>query len=549
LKSEVSLIKESKRLNEIITVMAKYGLAEWLNKTNIDWIKKSLKTSKGKDISSYSKEERMRLALTELGTTFIKLGQILSTRSDLVGIELSEELSKLQLATPADGIAKIRSRIKKEFGVKSIDELFVDFKNKPMASASIAQVHQAKLHSGQDVVVKVMHSDIEDDIKEDLKILTKLATLAERHGGIFRFIQPTRLIREFSKTTLDELDFRKELKNIDQFTKNFENDDRVVFPTGFKDFSGKTVLTMSFVEGLSLNKAGELDWSQDYKSNFTEQSAGVFMDMMFRDSFYHADPHPGNLLVRDDGILGVIDCGMVAKLDQKTNHIFEELIIGAAEKDAEHIKNTIFEMTTLPKGVDYEMLTNQIDDFIDKYLDLPLNEFDMSAAIEDITLIIQQHHLIVPPKMTSLLRVVALLEGSSRLLNPEFNIAVLFEKYQIKIFKRRIAPKALFKKMIKNLRQWEHVVELFPTALNKLLRKAGSDNFEVNLDHGNLEKSVNRVVMGLITSALFLGSSMLWSFKVPPVFHGYSVFGIIGVAISSILTFNLIRDIRRSDKK
>ena len=548
MKLSPRLNKGSKRFKEIVSTLAKYGLAEWLGKTNIDWIKDSLRTSKGKNISNYSAEERVRLALTELGTTFIKLGQILSTRSDLVGQELSDELSKLQSATPADGIAKIRKRIETEFGIKSIDELFVDFKIRPIASASIAQVHHATLHSGQEVVVKVMHMDIEDNINEDLKILAHLAAFAEKYDSMLKLIHPTRLIREFTDTMLDELDFRKELNNIERFTKNFENDKRVVFPTVFPECSGRTVLTMSFVEGLALNKVGKLDWSQEYKSNFAKQCAGVFMDMMFRDSFYHADPHPGNLLVREDGTLGVIDCGMVGKLDQKTNLIFEELIIGIAEKDAEHIKNTILEMTTLPKGVDMEKLTYQIDDFIEKYLDLPLNAFDMSASIEDLTQIIQQHHIMTPSKISSLLRVVTLLEGSSRLLNPDFNIAVLFEKYQIEIFKRRMSPKYVFKKMMKNLRQWEHIVELFPVAMNKFLHRAGSDNFEINLDHGNLDKSVNRVVMGLITSALFLGSSLLWSFKVPPVFNGYSVFGIIGVLISSILTYNLIRDIRKNDK-
>ncbi len=538
----------TKRFREIVSVLARYGLAEWLGKSNIDWIKKSLKTSSGKDISRFSEKERIRMALTELGTTFIKLGQMLSTRSDLIGEELSQELGKLQSDTPKEGIASIRSTIKREFGIKSIDELFQDFQVRPLASASIAQVHKATLNSGEDVVVKVMHTGIEDNIKEDLKIMGALAGFAERYGGVFRLMQPSRLVSEFSKTMLEELDFRKEFRNIEKFTKNFEDDERVVFPKGYAGHSGRTVLTMSFVEGLPLSRVDELNWSSEFKDSFTKDSAGVFMDMMFRDAFYHADPHPGNLLVRDDGKLGVIDCGMVSRLDQKTNHIFEELIIGAAEKNAEHIKNTIFDMSSIPKGVNYDKLTGQLDDYIDKYLDLQLNEFDMSSAIEDITVIIQQHHLIIPPKMSTLLRVVTLLEGSSRLLNPEFNIAVLFEKYKLEIFKRRMTPMALFQKMIKNVRQWEHVVELFPIAMGKFLRKAGSDDFEINLDHGNLDKSVNRIVMGLITSALFLGSSMLWSFKVPPVFHGYSVFGIIGVGISSVLTFNLIRDIRKNEK-
>lgn len=534
------------RFKEIISILTKYGIGDWLADTNIDWIKKHLKTSKGKDITKFSKEERVRLAITELGTTFIKFGQILSTRSDLVGTKLAEELSKLQSSTPADGIVKVRKRIKKEFDVKSIDELFSDFSTKPMASASIAQVHAATLISGEEVVVKIMHADIEEKIEEDLKILAKLAAIAERHGGMFKFVQPVLLVRQFSNTMLDELDFNKELNNIQKFTNNFMDDERVVFPIAYPEVSGTKVLTMSFLDGQPLNKVAELEWPQEYTSRFTEESAGVFMDMMFRDRFYHADPHPGNLFVREDGSLGVIDCGMVNKVDQKSNHVFEEIIIGVAQKDAEHIKNTILEICTLPKDVNFDLLTYQIEEFVDKFISLPLNEFDMSGAIEEVTQIIQEHHIIIPPNISSLFRVVGMLEGSSRLLNPNFNIAVLFEKYQLQILKRRFAPKTLIKKLFKNVNQWERIAELLPKALDKGLRKAGSDNFEINLEHRNLEKSVNRIVMGLIASAIFLGSSMLWSFKVPPVFNGYSVFGILGVLISSYLTYNLIKDINKN---
>lgn len=270
------------------------------------------------------------------------------------------------------------------------------------------------------------------------------------------------------------------------------------------------------------------------------------MEMMFRDKFYHADPHPGNLLVRDDGSLGIIDCGMVGKVDNKTNEIFEELIIGLAQKNTEQIKNVILDMCTLPKGVDYNALTIQIEEFIDSYIDLPLNELDMSSAIKECMAIIKQHQLILPANVSSLFRVVVLLEGSSKLLNPNFNIAVLFRNYHLKILKRRYSPQAVISRSFKNIQQWQRAIDKIPKALDKILHKAGSDNFEINLEHRNLEKSVNRVVKGLITASLFLGSSLLWAFKVPPEIDGYSIFGIAGVAISSYLAFRLIREMDNS---
>lgn len=538
-----STTKNKSRFNEIISILTKYGISDWLKDTNNKWIKDHLKNSRGENITNISKPERIRLAILELGTTFIKFGQILSTRADIIGPELASELSLLQSSTPSDGIDKVEDRIKKEFEVNSIDELFSKFNPEPIASASIAQVHAATLTSGEEVVVKIMHAGIENKIIEDLKIIAKLAAIAERHGRTFKYLQPVLLARQFSNTMLEELDFNKELLNIQKFSNNFKNDVRVNFPTVFPELSGKKVLTMSFLNGQPLNEVAELNWTQEYTSRFTEESAAVFMDMMFRDRFYHADPHPGNLLVNENGSLEIIDCGMVNRVDQKSNQIFEEIIIGVAQKDAEHIKNTILDICTLPKGANYDLLTYQIEGFVDNFLNLPLNEFDMNAAIEEITQVIQEHHIIIPPNISSLLRVVAMLEGSSKLLNPNFNIAVLFEKYHLKILKRRLAPKTIIKKALKNIHQWEHIAEMLPKTLSKILKKSGSDNFEINLEHRNLEKSVNRIVMGLITSAIFLGSSLLWAFEVPPVFNGYSVFGILGVLISSYLMYKLIKDI------
>lgn len=205
-------------------------------------------------------------------------------------------------------------------------------------------------------------------------------------------------------------------------------------------------------------------------------------------------------------------------------------------------------MCTFPSEVDYDSLTFQIDEFIQRFLSLPLNEFDMSEAIKEVTAIIQEHRITIPANMSNLLRVVTLLEGSSRLLNPDFNIAVLFEKYQVKILARRYAPHVIIKKVAKNLHQWEHVAESLPKAIDKAIHKLGSDNFQINMEHRNLEKSVNRIVMGIISSAIFLGSSVLMAFKVPPVINGYSILGIIGIIFASILSIKLIVRIQGENK-
>jgi len=539
------LSSTNERLKEIVLILIKYGIADWLSNSNIGWINKYLKKTPAKGLEKYSFEERVRMAITELGTTFIKLGQLLSTRTDLISPELAKELSKLQSSTPPNTLEQVQGRIQSEFGIESIHELFASFKEEALASASIAQVHKARLHTGEEVVVKVMHEGVEKKVKEDLNIMTKLAGIAQKHGGPLKAYQPLAVIRQFSYTMLNELDFGMELSNLERFRHNFEGDTRVYFPKPYQEQSGKTVLTMSFLEGVSASQIDELGWSAEQKSHFTEESADIFMEMMFRDQFFHADPHPGNLFIRNDGSLGVLDCGMVAKIDQRTNQIFEEVIIGVAQKDIEKIKDTILEMASVPESADYEALSIQIDQYLEKYVDLPLNQLDMSAAISDGIKIIQTHHLTIPSNVSSLLRVVVMLEGTSRLLNPNFNITVLFKKYHAKILRRRHTPKALVNRMAKNIHQWEQVTDQLPKTMNKFLRLASKENFEINLEHRNLEKSVNRIVMGLLSSSIFVGSSLMWAFKVPPQVNGYSLVGIAGIIFSGILAYTIVRDIKR----
>ncbi len=546
MNTDVGVLKTSDRVKEVVSILTKYGFADWLSQTNITWLKKYLKKADKEHLERYTSEERVRLAITELGTTFIKLGQILSTRTDLVSPRLIKELVKLQSSTPKDGIAAIRRRIKHEFGVKSLKDLFSNFDTKPIASASIAQVHRATLQGGEDVVVKVMHEGIESKVQEDLKILTKFAALAEQHSKQLKAYQPMALIRHFSQTMLAELDFSIELNNIIRFNENFKYDDRVVFPKPYPGQSGKTVLTMSFVQGYASSKIEELEWSQDQTTTFAENSANVFMDMMFRDRFYHADPHPGNLFIRKDGSLGLIDCGMVAKIDSRTGSFLEELITGVAEKNPELVKNTVLEMCSVPGSAATDVLESQIEDFIEQYLDLPLNQFDLSKAISQGFQIIRQHHLTLPPNVSSLFRVIVMLEGSSRVLNPDFNIALLLKRYNSKIIKRRLAPKAILQRISKNIHTWEKIVDQLPSILNRLINVVGKGDFEINLEHRNLEKSVNRMVMGMITSSIFLGSSLLWAFKVPPVYKGYSVVGVLGVLVSGILTYSIMLGITKN---
>jgi predicted unusual protein kinase regulating ubiquinone biosynthesis (AarF/ABC1/UbiB family) len=266
-------------------------------------------------ISLTSKSNSVRLTLTELGTTFIKLGQVLSTRPDVVGVEMASELAHLQTAAPADPPETVRATIEGEFG-KALKDLFTQFEETPLASGSIAQVHLARLLSGEQIVVKVQHAGIADKIMPDLDILAGLAELAQKQAPQIRLYQPAAVVRQFRHTLLRELDFTSELRNLEEFAKHFAQDETVHFPRAFPQFSARRVLAMERMDGILGTDSLTLAASGADLEEFARRGAHMYLQMIFRDAFYHADPHPGNLMLLPGGVVGVLDCGMTGRLDE-----------------------------------------------------------------------------------------------------------------------------------------------------------------------------------------------------------------------------------------
>lgn len=295
------------RASEVARVLIKYGLARWLHGTEWEPARRLLTSHTGENLTDQPFPVRVRMAMTDLGTTFIKLGQVLGTRPDLVGPEVAHELSRLQSGTPADPPDVAVATVEKELA-RPIAECFLEFHHEAMASASIGQVHRAKLLNGKPVVVKVQHPDIEGTIRRDLNILSTLATFAERQEDLKRY-QPVAVVREFSETLMRELDFRREMRNLLQFRRNFAADKTVVFPKPYAELSTGRVLTMQLFRGTSVGDKSKLEKKHVDGVALARQGAGVFIQMIFRDGFYHADPHPGNILVMNKGRVGILDAG------------------------------------------------------------------------------------------------------------------------------------------------------------------------------------------------------------------------------------------------
>lgn len=539
------VVRDTKRFEVIVRILAKYGLADWLRDWDPGFVKGLLTNTDGKRLVAISREERIRLALTELGTTFIKLGQMLSTRSDIAGPLLAEELSKLQSEATAVPFEAIRATIEEELG-KPVEELFSELDPHPLGSASIAQVHRATLSNGEAAVVKVQRSGIEDTIRRDLEILDFLVGIAEKHSAILRLYRPRAVISEFRKTLLRELDFLRERRNLDEFAENFAEDPTVRFPTPYPQLTTERVLTMECLEGIAISDTETLRAAHIDTQAVAWNGATVFLEMTFRDGFYHADPHPGNILVLAGGVVGLLDCGMAGHLDDATREDLENLLQGVMEKDSEEMMRHIVRLGSLPPELERDQLQRDIDDFVAEYGDQSLEDLDLSEALNAIVGIVHTHRIILRPSISLFIRMLLLLEGSARLLSRDFSLTALVRPFVQRRISERLSPSRLMHRMRRVQRDWTRLIDMVPRELSDILYRIQNGTFEVHLHHQRLDTIVNRLVYGILTASLFVGSSMLWSSEVPPLIRGVSVLGALGTAASTGLALRLFRAIALS---
>ena len=533
------------RVGEIIGVLAKYGLADWVKGLNFSWVQDRIQSVDGQHIPDLKIEERVRLAFTELGTTFIKLGQVLSTRPDLVGPEMARELAHLQTDAPADPPDVVRATIEAEFG-KPLSNLFAQFEDVPLASASIAQAHLARLHSGEQVVVKVQHAGIADKIMSDLDILASLAELAEKHAPQMRLYQPAAILRQFRRTLLRELDFTFERRNLEEFAEHFAQDDTVHFPRAYPQFSTRRVLTMERLDGILGTDATALTASGADLNEFARRGANMYLQMIFRDAFYHADPHPGNLMLLPGGVVGVLDCGMVGRLDEELAEGIDEMLMAVLTHDSADLGEIILRLGSAPPSTHRDQLRADLTDFVADYVGQSIQEMDLSGAVNSLFEIIRRYNITLPPPFSLLLRTLVELEGTAQQLSPEFSLAEVFRPYYGTMARRRLSVRSILGRLQHAYRDWERLVESLPRDLGDVLKRVRDGTFSVHFDLRHIDPVINRLVLGVMTAALFVSSALLWSMKAPPTIAGVSAFGGAGYLIAAYLGWRLLRAIKNS---
>ena len=356
------------------------------------------------------------------------------------------------------------------------------------------------------------------------------------------------------------MDFGREQRNLERFRDNFKDDPSVRFPEPHPDLCSRRVLTMDLLEGVSISRKEELDASGLDLAEIARRGADLFLAMIFRDGFYHADPHPGNLMVLTDRqpgtlqegatdsearVMGVLDCGMVGRIDDALRDDLERILIAVVGQDSAAITEIVSRVGEVPADMDDTTLRSSIQDFVEEYTHQSLDKFDLGGCLKAMIEIIHEHRIILPAKVAMLIKVFIILEGTAQQLNPTFNLAELIRPYAQKAVSRRYSVKRLAKRMRTTYRDWDDLFRHVPSDLASILRNVKSGKFDIHLEHRRLEPIVNRLVLGILTAALFIGSTSLCDYQVPPVIHGISVPGLLGCLVSITMGWSLIRAIRR----
>ncbi|WP_150270232.1 ABC1 kinase family protein [Paenibacillus tepidiphilus] len=480
---------------------------------------------------SVSLAERIRRVLEDLGPTFVKLGQLASTRSDLLPDSIIQELVKLQDSVPPFPAETARSIVEQELELP-VDEIFESFQDVPIAAASIGQVHRAVLHGGTPVAVKIQRPGVMRTMSRDLEILHDLSVLAERKLDWAKQYGLARMAEEFSRALLAELDYGQEGRNAERIAAQLTEQDRVHIPEIYWDYSSARVLTMEYVEGLTLNHREAILQRGMKLRDVAQRLVEMMLNQIFIHGFFHADPHPGNVMLLEDGRLALIDFGMAGRLSEEMKDALSALVIALMRRNTDSMVRAILRMGVIPGEVDRAALHDDMDRLREAYYDIPFERVSIGQALNDLFGIARKHRLVIPPDLAMLGKTMLTLEGVVASLDPAFSIVQMAEPFGRRLVKERFSGRRLQRKLLGGVADLaETLVELPGQArqLSELLSK-GKLKVEVglpelkNLEHkfsrvGNrLSFSIVLLAFSIIMAGLIIGSSLrgepslLWDF-------------------------------------
>lgn len=505
------------RSREIAGVLISHGWDYLRNNGHSSADKFSLRSK-----TAQTRPEHLRSALEELGTTFIKLGQILSTRADLLPPDYLTELTKLQDSAAPVPFADIWEVLLAELG-QPPENTFLHFEHEPLASASIGQAHVALLPDGTEVVVKIRRPGVVEQVNEDLEILKELATTASRHWEFADRYDLVGLVEEFSQTLRNELDYIREGHNAERFAANFAGDPLIHIPRVFWETTTSQVLTLERIRGHKINDLAGLDAQGTDRRWLANYATSVVLKMVCEDGFFHADPHPGNFFIEENGAIGLIDFGMVGVLDEQTQVRLADLLIAISDQEADRLVDVFLDLGVTRKRIDRALLRRDVEHLLATYWGLPLGELKVTALLNDVFAVMRQHHLHLPTNLALLLKTVIMIEGLGVNLDPDFHFTTTLKPYSEQLVLRQYSPLRWIRGLGRAGLDFARLGAEMPQQLRRIMSAAEDGNFQIGMHPegfdpiiNRLEKISNRIVLGVIAAAFINGLAVLVSVYKPP---------------------------------
>ncbi|WP_022668038.1 ABC1 kinase family protein [Desulfospira joergensenii] len=541
------------RYQQIIGIIFKYGFENILDAMNIDhYIESGLKLihmgvpESVEKVDRLNRNQRIRMALEELGPTFIKMGQVLSSRPDLIPVDLIDELAHLQDKIPSFDFEHVKNIIASEFG-RPYDEIFESIEKEPFASASIGQVHRASIRENHRIAIKIQRPAIRKTIEADLEIMHHIASIIERNIEEAAVFRPVKIVEEFAKTLEKELDYTVEAANMERMARQFAGDKAIHIPKTYPDQSSERVLTMEYIQGIKADDIEAIDRSGLDRKRITRLGADFIMKQIFKYGFFHADPHPGNIFILENNRICPVDFGMTGFVDQTTREIFVDLIHSIASDNAKATAGLLCELAEYEDLPDMADLEKGISHFVSLHLSKSLKEIKTAKMLNQFLELCAGHGLRIPPDLFLMMKAFISIEGVARKLDPDFDMIAHAMPYATNAKYMKYSPPRIARDILGIARESFNLLRILPADIKELLRlaKTGKIHISVNIDHiekmmRTQDQTSNRISFSIIIASLILGSAIVVNSNVPPLMFGVSVIGIVGFIAAAVMGIWLV---------
>ena len=543
------------RLQTLAAILIRFGFGDLVRRLGLARVLtqagKVLPLSQFEELVALPAHVRVRRAMEEMGPSFVKLGQVLATRVDLFPPEWIAEFSRLQNAVPPVSFEAISAEISEALRAAP-EAAFLWLDPTPLAAASIAQVHRARLHDGREVVAKVRRPGIRPVIEADLRLVQYAAKKIEAKFPDLRRFHPVGVVRQFQASLMRELDLAAECRHAERVAASFAGDDRIVVPAVYWPYTSERMNVQDFVDGIPVADLAALEAAGVDRKQIARTGAQVVLKMLLEDGFFHADPHPGNVFVLHDGRIAVIDFGMVGRLSPARRAEVVSLLFGLVERDTERVTEVLLDWTERP-DIDEAQLTIDVDAFVDRYHGVPLGQLNLAGMLLEVTALLRSHRLALPADLALLIKVCLTLEGLGRSLDPDFDMARQAQPFLRRAMAQQFGPRSMARRGARALTDTAGLLTALPRDLRRLLRvmRGGGARLHMEVDElrefsRQVAHSANRLAGSMVIAALIVGSSIAMTVKGGPTLLGLPFFALLGFVGASLAGIWLLWSIFRS---